>query len=262
MDVLQAVVLGAVQGLTEFLPVSSSGHLILFPALLGWEPQGLVFDITVHAATLCAILLALRRDIVDLGLRCWRGEKTARLLVLKLLAATVPVAVVGLLWEDNLLALRTTTAVALSLIGWGLLLALADRYTAMMRGQVSETTKVRWSQALFIGCLQIFSLIPGTSRSGATITAGLFSGIDRATATKFAFLLAVPAILGAAASTAIDVSRTGLDLPLDVLGAGFVSALVFGILAIRLLLLIVKHSTFLGFAIYRIALGIFVLLYL
>lgn len=262
MELVQAIVLGAVQGVTEFLPVSSSGHLILFPELFGWAPQGIVFDVTVHVATLCAVFIALRKDIMSVVRGVMKGDKASRLLVIKIFAATIPIVIVGGLWGSFFETFRSTDVVAVSLIIWGVLLGLADRYTALMRGQVAELTKVRWWQAMLIGAIQVFALIPGTSRSGATMTAGLLSGVDRATAARFSFLLAIPAILGAATTTAFDVAQTGLDLPVESLLAGFVSALIFGILAIQLLLIILRRSTFLAFAIYRVALGVFLLLYL
>lgn len=262
MTVLQAVVLGAVQGLTEFLPVSSSGHLLLVPALLGWEPQPLAFDLIIHIATLFAVIIALRADIVWLWDGVWKRDPVRLQLCYKLAAATVPALVVGFFLGDWLESLRSAQIAAVSLIVWGVLLGLADRFSAMMRGQLKDLGRVQWWQAAFIGIIQIFSFIPGTSRSGSTMTAGLFSGLDRVAAARFSFLLAIPITAAAGASALIDVANHGTDIALLPMLTGFVSAFIFGILAIRLLLVVVRGSSFVWFAIYRVALGIFILFYL
>ncbi len=262
MTVLQAVVLGAIQGLTEFLPVSSSGHLILVPALLGWTAQPLAFDLIIHIATLFAVIIALRTDILWLWDGLWKRDKVRVQLCWKLAAATLPALVIGFAFGDWLEGFRGTQTVAVSLIIWGILLGLADRFSALMRGQVKDLGRIRWWQALLIGAIQIFSFIPGTSRSGSTMTAGLFSGLDRVAAARFSFLLAIPITAAAGASALLDVGQNGLDITLLPMLAGFISAFLFGILAIQLLLLVVKNASFVWFAIYRVALGIFILFYL
>ncbi len=262
MELLQAIVLGAVQGITEFLPVSSSGHLILFPAFFGWEPFGLSFDVALHLGTLLAILIGLRTDLQALSRDLLRGERSARRLLLNIIVATLPIVIIGGLFGDVFEQTRSVTVVAIMLIVWGVFLALADRFTAVMRGQITSAGKVRPWQAIVIGLIQIFSLIPGTSRSGSTMTAGLMSGLDRQTAARFSFLIAIPAMLGAGVVTAVDVAQTGLDVALTPLALGFASAFVFGVIAIRFLLAFLRRASFLPFAIYRIALGIFLLFYL
>lgn len=262
MTVLQAVVLGAVQGLTEFLPVSSSGHLILVPALLGWSSQPLAFDLIVHTATLLAVIIALRTDIVWLWEGVWRRDLARIRLCYKLAAATLPALVVGFILNDWLEGIRGVNVVAISLIVWGVFLGLADKFSTLMRGQVKDLSKVQWWQALTIGTIQIFSLIPGTSRSGSTMTAGLFAGLDRVAAARLSFLLAIPITAAAGLSALLDVAEHGLDVTLLPMTVGFVSALVFGILGIRLLLLVVRASSFVWFAVYRVALGVFILFYL
>ncbi|MDQ5952741.1 MAG: undecaprenyl-diphosphatase [Patescibacteria group bacterium] len=262
MTVLQAIVLGAVQGLTEFLPVSSSGHLILVPALLGWSAQPLAFDLIIHIATLFAVVIALRTDILWLWEGLWKRDKARIQLAWKLAAATVPALAVGFAFNDWLEGFRGVQVVAVSLIVWGFLLGLADRFSAMMRGQVKDLGKILWWQAMLIGIIQICSFIPGTSRSGSTMTAGLFSGLDRVAAARFSFLLAIPVTAAAGASALLDVTEHGLDVTLLPMLAGFASAFLFGILAIRLLLIVVKNASFMWFAVYRIALGVFILFYL
>ncbi|MFZ2682002.1 MAG: undecaprenyl-diphosphatase UppP [Patescibacteria group bacterium] len=262
MTVLQAVVLGAVQGLTEFLPISSSGHLIIVPTLLGWEPQGIAFDLIIHLATLLAVILAMRTDIVWLWDGVLRRDKLRLQLLYKLGAATIPALLVGFFFGDLISGWRGPQVVAISLIIWGLLLGLADKFSSLMRGQIKDLGKIRWWQALLVGVIQVFAFIPGTSRSGSTMTAALFSGLDRVAAARFSFLLAIPITAAAGASALLDVAKHGLDIPLLPMLSGFMAAFVCGILAIRLLLLVVKKASFVWFAVYRVALGIFLLFYL
>lgn len=262
MTVLQAVVLGAVQGITEFLPVSSSGHLIIIPKLLGWEPQSLTFDLIIHLATLFAVVIALRTDIVWLWDGLWIRDRVRVRVFMMLAAATIPALAVGFFLGDWLESFRSPQIVALSLIIWGVLLGLADRFSAIMRGQLKDLGKLQWWQAMAIGAIQIFAFIPGTSRSGSTMTAGLFVGLDRVAAARFSFLLAIPVTVAAGASALLDVAEHGADIALLPMLVGFVSAFLFGLLAIRLLLVVVRQASFVWFAIYRIALGIFLLFYL
>lgn len=262
MTVLQAVVLGAVQGITEFLPVSSSGHLIIVPKLLGWADQGLTFDLIIHLATLTAVIFALRADIAWLWDGFWKRDQVRVQLVWKLAAATLPALVVGFFLGDWLQGFRGVTTVAISLIVWGVLLGLADRFSAMMRGHIKDLGKIRWWQAIVVGVIQVMSFIPGTSRSGSTMTAGLFSGLDRVAAARFSFLLAIPVTLAAGFSATLNVAQGGLDITLLPMLVGFISAFIFGILAIRVLLVVIRQASFLWFAAYRIALGVFLLLYL
>ncbi|MGD9935813.1 MAG: undecaprenyl-diphosphate phosphatase, partial [Dehalococcoidia bacterium] len=205
MDLLRAVVLGVVQGLTEFLPVSSSGHLILVPSLFGWDDQGLAFDVGLHAGTLVALLAYFWRDwatmtfcgLDDLrhhGPSVRRYQQPSRLLLLIVLGS-VPAAVAGLAlngWiEENL---RQAWLVALMLIFVGALMLIADRRSRLDRS-LHDLGVV---DAVLVGLAQAVALIPGVSRSGATISTGLVRGLDREAAARFAFLLGTPAFAGAA----------------------------------------------------------------
>ncbi len=262
MDVLQALILGAVQGITEFLPISSSGHLIVVPVLFGWESQPITFDLIIHLATLLAVIFALRTDIAWLLEGVVARDKARVRLFWQLLVASVPALVIGFFFSDALEKLRTVSIVAWSLIIWGILLGVADQFSSMMRGQIKDLSKTRWGQALIIGAVQAFAFIPGTSRSGSTMTAGLFVGLDRVAVARFSFLLAIPVTFAAGASALLDLSQTGLETPLLPLMVGFLSALVFGMLAIKFLLAIVSKTSFLWFAGYRIILGILLLIFL
>lgn len=257
----EAVTLGALQGVTEFFPVSSSGHLVVVPALFGWEEQGLLFDVTVHLGTLVAIIIALRREIGSVIKGAREGTKADRALIVKLLVATVPALLVGGLLGGAIDSVRTVPVVAVMLIVWGILLALADLWPKKRTIDARRVHDVSWPQAIAVGIAQAFALIPGTSRSGATMTVGLFADMDRGQAARFSFLLGIPAIAAAGAKTIWDAAQAGAaDIPWTTLGLGFVSALLFGIIAIRFLFFVIRKVGFVPFAVYRIALGILLLL--
>lgn len=261
MTIVQAVVLGAVQGITEFLPISSSGHLIIFPKLFGWSPDGMTFDVAVHVATLFAIVVALRADLRELMGRLVRGESSPRRIALFIVLATIPAVIAGGFFGDWFDGMRSIEVVAYSLIAWGIILAVADRVAAKAK-KGKGLYGLTWFQAILIGVVQVFALIPGTSRSGSTMSAGLLTGLDRDTAARFSFLLAIPAIAGAGLLTGLDVARVGLDVELLPLITGAVTAFVSGLLAIRFLLFVIKRANFLGFALYRVILGALLLVFL
>jgi undecaprenyl-diphosphatase len=257
VDLVRAAILGIVQGLTEFLPVSSSGHLILVPALFRWPDQGLAFDVGLHLGTLLALVVYFWRDwllmlstaIVDLGrhrLRFAAHRPESRLLW-KIVVATIPAAVVGLLFngwiEDNV---REAWIVAIALAGMGTVMLVAER-TA--RGG-STLYGVKLGDALIIGVAQAIALIPGVSRSGATMSAGLWRGFDRNDAARFAFLLGMPAFLGAALVEASDLASVSGREALE-LAIGFACSAVVGYLAIRTLMRYLRTRTLLPFVLYR-----------
>ncbi len=261
MDLLRAAVLGIVQGLTEFVPVSSSGHLILVPAAFGWDDQGLAFDVGLHLGTLLALLAYFWRDWVRMarssmadvgaaGLHWRRYHHETRLLI-ALGLGTLPVAIVGLVtgnWiEDNV---RQAWVVALGLAIAGTIMLVVDR--AGRHTRTIEEFGVR--DALFVGGAQALALIPGVSRSGSTITAGVFLDFRRDSAARFAFLLGTPAILGAALFKATDLGRAWRD-EFDLLAVGFVASAVTGFLVIHFLLRFLRVRSLLVFALYRYGLA-------
>lgn len=258
MTVLPAIVLGAVQGLSEFLPISSSGHLLLVPFLLGWETQDIAFDVMVHAATLVAVVFVFWRDLLTIVRAQWRGPSFERRLGWMLVVGTIPVVVAALLFQDAIDAARAyPVAVAASLIGWGVVLAVADRVAVK---RIHELKDVSWKVAIGIGAAQALSLIPGTSRSGITMTAALFAGYSRKLAARFSFLLSIPAVAGATAYVVVDAIAQDISLLRPEMIAGFLASLVAGVLAIKLMLRVIERWTFLPFALYRVALGIVILL--
>lgn len=262
-DVLRGLILGAVQGVTEFFPVSSSGHLILVPVLLGWPDQGLAFDTVMHLGTLCALLWYFRTDLWGLATRIWKRDAdgaAARLFVAKLACATLPAVIVALMLGDMIeTTLRSGKLVAFNLALWGIILLWADRSSSKKSIADESVEKISWQQALLVGVAQPLALIPGTSRSGVTISAGLFAGLSRQAAARFSFFLSIPITAAAGLSGLLDVMKhgTGSDgmLPLAV---GFFSALGFGLFAIRFLLSYVAKRRYTGFVIYRLALALLV----
>ncbi len=259
MTPLQALFLGAVQGLTEFLPISSSGHLILVPTLLGWPDQGLVFDAAVHLGTALALLLYFARDLWRLGAGAAAGRPAETRLAAAVIVGSLPAGLAGLLLERAVEArLRSATVVALSLIGWGLVLAWADRRAA--RARVGDVREVGIWQSLAIGCAQAIALVPGTSRSGITISAALFAGLDRPTAARFAFLLGLPITAAAGLLKTGELLRGGLA-PADAaaLGIGLVMSFGAGLAAVWFLVRYLRRRTLTVFVVYRIALGLAIL---
>lgn len=267
MTPIQAVVLALVQAATEFLPVSSSGHLILIPRLLGWPDQGLEFDIATNTGTLLAILAYFRADLARFARavvgslrRGAAGEATtdARL-GWALILGTVPAAVVGLAIEHWVATYaRDPRVIATTALVYGLLLLVADRWGRRTR----ELSSLGLREGLLVGCAQALALVPGTSRSGVTMTAALALGATRETAARFSFLLAVPVGLLVAAKQAWDLLRgVEMGVPLDALAIGIAVSAVAGYAVIALLLGWVRRRSLAVFAWYRLALGVFLLVY-
>ncbi len=260
MSLEQIIVLAIVQGITEFLPISSSGHLILIPALTGWPDQGLVSDIMVHVGSLFAILVYFWRDVVRMFQGVWdllrfRWSEEARL-VSMLAAATVPAVAFGIVLKTTgfLDTIRGIEIVAWNAIIFGVLLLIADR----VGEQLKDMEDMRFAPAIAIGLAQAMALIPGTSRSGITMTAARWFGFERAEAARFSFLLGIPAIAGAGLLTVAEMYDKGQSISNDAILAAaltFVSALA----AIAFLMALIKHISFLPFVLYRLALGGFLL---
>jgi undecaprenyl-diphosphatase len=256
----RAIVLGLLQGLGEFLPISSSGHLIVAPWLAGWPDSGLAFDVALHLGTLAAVAFAFWRDWVRLMRAGVRGIASGRpladadsRLLLYLALATVPGAIAGLVldeWAETVF--RSPALVALSMALMGLVLWAADRRAA--RAGPEEEVSLR--DALLIGLAQALAIVPGTSRSGATISMALFLGHRREAAARFSFMLALPITLGAAVVKVPDLFHGRADVGPVV--AGMLAAAVSGFLAIRVLLAYVRTRTYRPFVYYRLAFAVFV----
>ena len=267
-QLVQAIVLGIVQGLTEFLPVSSSGHLIIVPALLGWHDpfiDSLAFSVMLHMGTLVALLVYFRDDwlrLVPAGLAAIRdrslGGDTNRRLAWLLVVATIPAVIAGVLLNDAIeTAFRQPRLVAVTLVLGAAILFLADRLGSRSR----RIESVTFPLAFGIGAAQALALIPGVSRSGISISAGLFAGLDRESAARFAFLMATPITAGAGLWELRKVltGEAGVDIPIVPLLAGMLAALIFGLLAIAVLLRYLRTHGLGVFIAYRLALAALVL---
>ncbi|MDE0177297.1 MAG: undecaprenyl-diphosphate phosphatase [Gammaproteobacteria bacterium] len=254
VGLLQIVVLALIQGLTEFLPVSSSAHLILPAALTDWPDQGLAFDVAVHFGTVVAVAAYFRRDLAGFAQSgislAMHGRWDDNLdLLAKIGVATVPIVVVGFLFKAHIEShLRSTTIIAATTIAFGIVLWLADRH----RG---EGTTPSHLQATLIGLAQAIALVPGTSRSGITIAAALALGLTRHAAARFSFLLSIPAIVGAAMYTALDAGPE-TPLPWIHLGLGFVLAGASAFACIAMFIRFVERIGMTPFVVYRVALGV------
>ncbi len=261
MNNIETAVLAILQGLTEFLPISSSGHLILVPAVFGWPDQGLAFDVAVHVGTLCAVLVYFRHELWDMS-RAWLGSVTgaglnadARL-AWAVLFSTIPAALFGLLAKGLIEGpLRSPMVIAATTIGFGVLLWVADRCG---RHQRDEHT-LGWRDLVIIGTAQALSLIPGTSRSGITITAGLALGLDRRAAARFSFLLSIPIIVLAGAYLSYGLVISSQPVDWSVLALGVVLSAGAAYLTIDLFIRFVERIGMLPFAVYRLLLGALIL---
>ena len=257
MDLFQAIFLAIVQGLTEFLPISSSGHLIVPAIAFGWPDQGLAFDVAVHVGTLLAVLVYFRNDVIAI-LRGWFAQVFKRIpspeaqLGWAVIIGTIPAVVAGLLLNDLISThLRAIEVIAATSILFGLLLLFADN-----KGNKNRLVEsIDWKVALLIGLAQAVALIPGTSRSGITITCALLLGYTRESAARFSFLLSIPVILGAGLLMSVELIETkqvGVWQDL-LLGAGF--AAISAYLCIHWFLKLLDKIGFMPFVAYRVLFG-------
>jgi undecaprenyl-diphosphatase len=268
LDMLQAVILGIVQGLTEFLPISSSAHLRIVPALVGWDDPGAAFTAVIQIGTLAAVLAYFRRDIVRIA-RAWTrgviagrplGDLDARLGWM-IIAGTVPIVVCGLAFKHEIeTTLRSLYVVATALVSLAVLLAVAEvivHRRVRARQRLRDLSEITWTDALAIGAAQALALVPGSSRSGVTITAGLFAGMSRETAARFSFLLSLPSVFAAGAYELYGARNELLGSRQDVaaLVVATVAALLSGYATIAFLLYYLRTHTTYVFVVYRLLLG-------
>jgi undecaprenyl-diphosphatase len=260
VSVAAAILLGIVQGLTEFLPVSSSAHLILARAFFGWDVPadfGLAFDVALHIGTLAAILVYFRREIMSMvaavpGMLSPDANPSARL-AQRIVVGTIPVVIVGLAFNDYIEhTLRTPAVAAVALAVGGAAMFAAERIGRRVRAEDSVT----WVDALLIGCAQASALIPGVSRSGGTISVGMFLGLRRDAAARFTFLLAIPAMLAAAGKESIELSRMGISATnAQLMAIGVIVSGIVGYITIKFFLRFLAGNRLDVFAYYRWALS-------
>lgn len=257
MDIFQAIALSLLQGLTEFLPISSSAHLILLPVLLGWEDQGLAFDVAVHVGTLMAVIAFYRKDLVRI-IMAWsrsiagKGITDDAKLAWYVLLGTIPVGLAGVCLPEVIeTVLRSPLVIAASTIVFALLLWFAEKQSKEVR------SKVTLKDAVIIGLFQSIALIPGTSRSGITITAGLLVGLKRKQAARFSFLLSIPVITLAGLVKGLNLYKAVDPVMWDLIFIGVSLSAIVAYVAIGWFLRLLEKVGMMPFVLYRLVLGIF-----
>lgn len=262
MEFDQLFILSVIQGITEFLPISSSGHLALVPMLTNWVDQGMKIDVAVHVGTLFAVMIYFFRDVWGLAMalpRAASGQKNNKSLTLLglLILSTIPVVIAGFAvkYFDVVDQLRSLTVIAWTTLGFGIVLWLTDRFSLTIR----RIDHINWVDALVIGLAQCLAIIPGTSRSGITMSAARFLGMERPEAARFAMLMSIPTIIAAGALITLDIIESGdAALGQDALmaaGLSFVAALV----TLVLFMSWIRRASMGIFVVYRLALGCFLL---
>lgn len=261
MTLFEIIVLAIIQGITEFLPISSSAHLILPSELLGWDNQGMAFDVAVHVGSLLAVMIYFRDDIIKM-LVAWFSQGFSKQqsddsrLAWSVIIASIPVIIFGLLAKDFIEThTRSALVIACTTIFFGLVLWYAD-ITGKQRKNIYQLT---WKTSLLIGLAQMLAIIPGTSRSGITMTAGLMLGLDRESTARFSFLLSIPAILGAGFLKTIDLVQQQTAVDWEALFYGIGLSFVSAYACIFLFLAWISKIGMLPFVIYRLVLGIVLL---
>lgn len=255
MTPLQALILGIIQGITEFLPISSSGHLVLIPELFHWDMQPTSFDISIHIASLFAIIIYFRNDILDILNNT--KEKRAQKLILNLLITTIPACIIGLLLKDFIDEnFKNTKVIAFMLASIGIVMVFIDR---ILKDNTLEIKDLNSKSALVVGIAQVLAFIRGTSRSGITIISGLFMGLKREEAAKYSFLAGILIISASGLFQGYEFLSEGVkDIEISSLFIGFISAFISGLLSIRFLMNFIKKHGLQIFGIYRMILAIII----
>lgn len=263
MDFIQIIVLSLLQGFTEFLPISSSAHLILPSQVLGWDDQGLAFDVATHIGTLAAVILYFRRDILTItqgwfttGFSPSMNEQAR--LGWAIIIATIPAGLVGLIFDDWIEThLRSAAVIAYSTIGFGILLLVADRAAKEHKDMLQMTIMA----ALIIGLFQALALIPGTSRSGITLTAALFLGFHRNAAARFSFLISIPLILAAGLLKTKDLVEQAATVDWATIGLAALLSAISAYVCIYFFLALINRIGMTPFVVYRLLLGAILLIW-
>ena len=252
MDIFQAILIGIIEGFTEFLPISSTGHMIVASKFMGIDQDAVTkaYEVIIQFAAILAVMLIYKEKISFKKINLW----------MKLLLAFLPLAIVGFIFKDQIKALFNVEIVAWMFIIGGIVFLIVEYFYKEKSSHISEVEEVTWTQAIWIGISQVFALIPGTSRSGATIIGGLLVGLDRKASSDFSFLLSIP-VMGAV--TAYDVLKhykEFADANWMAFGVGFVVAFVVAYITVKLFLVFIQKFSFVPFGIYRIFFGIILLM--
>jgi len=262
MDLFQIIALALLQGLTEFLPISSSAHLILLPIITGWQDQGLAFDVAVHVGTLSAVIIYFRHTLYTLLIDWIQSVQQRQLvgdskLAWAVLLGTIPVGLAGLAFNDAIEgSLRSPMVIATTTIIFGLLLGWADWQGKQQRTEHQLT----WKDILIVGAAQAIALIPGTSRSGITMTAGLILGLNREAAARFSFLLSIPVIFLAGSLKTIELVQAGVETNWFAIISGAAVSAISAYLCIHIFLKLLEKIGMWPFVIYRLILGVILIL--
>ncbi|GIW23518.1 MAG: undecaprenyl-diphosphatase [Candidatus Sericytochromatia bacterium] len=264
MNIIESIILGIVQGLTEFLPISSSAHLLIFPKIMGWQEPPFVFDTSLHLGTLISLLVYFRTDIITLLSNFFKCLKKKSFqnnndgkLALYILIGTIPAGLFGLFFEKTIEEkLHNPKVIVFTLFFLGILLLISDYYSKKNR----NFDNLNFKDIIIIGFAQAMALIPGTSRSGITMTSALFLNLNRETAARISFLLGIPITTAASLYKLKDLFEMKLDINIiNYFTLGVISSAITGFLCIKYLLKFLKSNSFVIFAIYRIALSCFLL---
>ncbi len=264
MNYFEAIILALIQGLTEFLPISSSAHLILPSAILGWADQGLAFDVAVHIGTLLAVVIYFRREVAVLlsafFASIFKAERSKEAkLAWMIVLATIPACLFGLVMKDIIeVYLRSAWVIAATTILFGLLLWWVDKHASL----VDDEYQADWKKALWIGVAQALAMIPGTSRSGATITAALYLGFTREAAARFSFLMSIPIIVLAGGFLTAELIVSEETVHVGFLLSGIVTSFLSAYLCIYFFLKLISKMGMTPFVIYRLLLGIGLVLFM
>lgn len=258
MTIIQAIILGVVQGITEFLPISSSGHLVLIPEIFGWDLQPTSFDIMMHAATLGAILVYFKKDLLTLFVKIKQRNYT---LFFNILIATVPALIIGMLFTDLIdSTFKSSITIVFMLISVGIVMLFIEPLSDHLNHH--ELESLPYFKAFIIGIFQSLAFIRGTSRSGITIIGGLATGLKMKDAARYAFLIGIPIIAAAAGKQLLDLDISEVkDIGIINLGVGSLSAFISGVISIKFLLKFLENRGLAIFGIYRIILGILLLVF-
>jgi len=252
LDIFQAIIIGVIEGFTEFLPISSTGHMIVASKFMGIEESALMkaYEVIIQFAAILAVVLIYREKISFKKIDLW----------MKLLVAFLPLAVVGFIFKDVIKTLFNVQTVAWMFIIGGFIFLIVEYFYKESESHTQDVEKVSYKQAWWVGFTQIFSLIPGTSRAGATIVGGLLTGMDRKTSSDFSFLLAIPVMAAVSGYDLLKHYQDFADANWGAFVVGFVVAFVVAYITVKLFLVFIQKFSFVPFGIYRIIFGIILLM--
>jgi undecaprenyl-diphosphatase len=252
MDILQAIIIGIIEGFTEFLPISSTGHMIVASEFLGIEQSAVVkaYEVIIQFAAILAVMLLYKDKINLKEIELWK----------KIISAFFPLAIVGFLLKDWIKEIFTVSTVAWMFIIGGIIFILVEYFHNDKEKPSQEIEDITWKQAMIIGFGQIFSLVPGTSRAGSTIIAGMLSGVSRKASTEFSFLLAIPVMMAVSGYDLLKHYKDFIGADLTAFVVGFIVAFVVAYITIKMFIVFLQRFTFVAFGIYRIIFGIILLM--